>query len=193
MVKKLIVVLVVLWLGGLAWFSTLIPKVPAQNKGHTDAIVVLTGGGKRLGKGFTLLKQGVADELLISGVGEGVRLADLLAAQDVDELDKVIDARAISLDHASISTATNATTASEWIANKGFKSIRLVTANYHMPRSLLEFSSQMPADVTIYPEPVFPNDFKIDSWYMHPGSLKLMTSELAKYIFVLTKTPPKGD
>ena len=39
--------------------------------------------------------------------------------------------------------------------SEGFHSLRLVTASYHMPRSMLEFARAMP-DIAIVPNPVFP-------------------------------------
>ena len=55
-------------------------------------------------------------------------------------------------------SATRVETA-QWMASEGFHSLRLVTASYHMPRSLLEFSRAMP-DIGIMPNPVFPERLK---------------------------------
>jgi len=62
-----------------------------------------------------------------------------------------------------------------------YTSLRLVTANYHMRRSLLEFSALMP-DFTIIPEPVLPGNFQREQWWRHPASRALVLSEYHKYI-----------
>jgi uncharacterized SAM-binding protein YcdF (DUF218 family) len=57
----------------------------------------------------------------------------------------------------------------------------LVTANYHMPRSILEFSRAMP-NVTIIPNAVFPVNFKRENWWMWPGSASLVIGEYTKFL-----------
>ncbi len=60
--------------------------------------------------------------------------------------------------------------------------MRLVTAAYHMPRSLLEFRYAMP-NVLIIPHPVFPSHVKQDRWWAYPGTAMLLMSEYNKLIF----------
>lgn len=185
--KMLCVLLLVGWVSGLLWYVEQIPASPSSDTEPTDAIIVLTGGSKRLGEGFKLLRDKKAKELLITGVGEGVKLAELLAQQNVELIGDALDARVISLDYAAISTATNATSADAWMKTKGFTTARLVTANYHMPRAMLEFSAAMP-DVAITPQPVFPdNEFQRDNWFTHPNSIKLLTLEYIKYMVTSLK------
>src|SRR5262249_53554535 len=66
------------WLGGLVWFAATIPGEVADPDAATDAIVVLTGGSQRLDAGLELLAAGKAKMLFVSGVHQGVALADLL-------------------------------------------------------------------------------------------------------------------
>lgn len=182
LLKTVLLLLVLGWVGGMFWYATMIPGAPTTYDKPTDAIIVLTGGSKRLGHGFQLMRDNKAKELLITGVGEGVKLSELLAQQDSEALQDALDSRVISLDYAAISTATNATAADTWMKSKGFFSARLVTANYHMPRAMLEFSAVMPA-VELHPEPVFPDkEFRLKSWYTHPASIKLLTIEFLKYL-----------
>jgi uncharacterized SAM-binding protein YcdF (DUF218 family) len=67
-----------IWLGGLIYFTTLIPDSVADPASATDGIVVLTGGSERLREGFRLLADGKAKRLLISGVYHEANLTDLL-------------------------------------------------------------------------------------------------------------------
>ncbi|MDP6952784.1 MAG: YdcF family protein, partial [Alphaproteobacteria bacterium] len=68
-----------------------------------------------------------------------------------------------------------------WMAKEGYRSLRLVTAAYHMPRSLLEFHRAMP-DLRLIPHPVFPDSVRLDAWWRHPGTVALLASEYAKYL-----------
>jgi uncharacterized SAM-binding protein YcdF (DUF218 family) len=67
-----------------------------------------------------------------------------------------------------------------------FKSIRLITAAYHMPRSLLEFHRAMPG-VQVLPYPVFPHQVKQESWWRWPGTTNLLVREYNKYLVALLR------
>ncbi|HSR56118.1 MAG TPA: YdcF family protein [Alphaproteobacteria bacterium] len=174
----LIFIAIAAWLAGLIWFAQSIPRTPDTSTTTTDAAVVLTGGTGRLSVGVRLLARGRARKLFVSGVYRGVDVARILrlVRQQGRELECCM-----ALGHAADNTQGNARETAEWIRAEGFKSLRLVTANYHMCRSLLEFRRMMP-DVTIIPHPVFPGGFKADQWWRHPGSLRLVVSEYVKYL-----------
>lgn len=172
------------WAAGFAWFITLIPEHAEDNDSTTDAIVVLTGGKGRLLTGITLLEENKAKKLLISGVGEKSTIADL------QHLSEEMPARQIKplknrimLGHMAYSTQTNAIETAIWMEFEHYNSLRLVTSNYHMPRSMLQFKAEMP-DVSIIPNPVFPAHFKLMEWWKFPGSAKLLISEYHKFIAV---------
>ena len=63
-----------------------------------------------------------------------------------------------------------------------YKSLSLVTANYHMPLSLLIFRAVMP-DITIEPHPIAPESVKLDDWWLYPGTASLLATEYDKYLF----------
>jgi uncharacterized SAM-binding protein YcdF (DUF218 family) len=177
------------WCFGLLVFAAAIPN-PSQIRDAdkpTDAIIVLTGGSDRLAEGFRLLDHGLAKKLLISGVAQGVTLqqlidglgADKAAAPAAEEL-----ACCVTLGYVAASTAGNAQESADWIAQNGFKSVRLVTANYHMIRSLLEFRRTAP-QVEVIPHPVFPAEVKDPMWFVHPKTLALIVNEYHKYLVAL--------
>ena len=166
------------WLGGLFWFVAQVPHEGPPSKAHTDAIVVLTGGSERLETGLRLLSEGYADKLFISGVARGVDVAQLLRVARRRPGDLVC---CIAVGYAADNTAGNARETAEWMRAQGYSSLRLVTASYHMPRSLVEFRRAMP-DITIVPHPVFPPLFKRDDWWLWPGSAALLASEFSKYL-----------
>ena len=67
-----------------------------------------------------------------------------------------------------------------------FTSLRLVTAAYHMRRSILEFRRAMPG-ATIIAHPVFPDAFKRDQWWRWPGTVHLLATEYTKYLAAETR------
>jgi uncharacterized SAM-binding protein YcdF (DUF218 family) len=173
-----------LWLAGLLWFATMLPRGVGTDERRTEAIVVLTGGSARLSQGLDLLADGRAQKLFVSGVYRGVDITGLFRVrqQSPDEF-----ACCVSLGHEADDTRGNAVETAAWMREQGFKSMRLVTANYHMPRSLLEFRHTMP-DIAILPHPVFPEHFKQDEWWLWPRSASLVASEYSKYLIALLRT-----
>lgn len=168
-----------IWAAGLYLFASLIPEPGAASAEKTDAIVVLTGGAGRVSEGLSLLAAGSGRKLFVSGVYRGVDVQALLklAQRAPGDLECCI-----ALGYAADSTRGNAAETVEWVTREGFKSIRLVTASYHMPRSLLEFRHALPSEITVIPHPVFPAGFYAENWWRWRGSARLAISEYNKYI-----------
>jgi uncharacterized SAM-binding protein YcdF (DUF218 family) len=87
------------------------------------------------------------------------------------------------LGYSADNTIGNATETRQWMEREGYRSLRLITASYHMRRSLLEFRRAMP-DVEIVVHPVFPDTFMRDTWWAWPGTLSLIVIEYHKYVAV---------
>ena len=174
----LTIALILFWSAGLLAFLRALPDCVDDNATVTDSIVVLTGGSLRLKTGLTLLQEGRAERLYVSGVHRGVDVQQLLrnARQSPDAAECCI-----SLGHEADDTAGNAAETSAWMAKHGYRSMRLVTAAYHMPRSLIEFRNTMP-DVRIITHPVFPAKVKLDAWWRWPGTAGLIFGEYSKYL-----------
>jgi len=158
---------------------------------NADAIVVLTGGSERVTTGIELLESGRGKKLFISGVHKGLTLDGVLGAQPV-----AADLRAccIVLGHQAGSTIGNALETQLWMTAENYHSLRLVTANYHMPRSLLLFHATMP-NIEIIPHPVTPDSVKLFQWWLHPGTITLLATEYNKFMFAnlrlnLQASPP---
>ncbi len=166
------------WLAGFIWYAADMPAQVDDAATSTDAIVVLTGGTERLDTGLSLLRQHKGRKLFVSGVYRGIDVAELLrlSRQKPDELECCI-----VLGHAADNTVGNAIETAAWMRAEGFHSLRLVTANYHMRRSLMEFRHAMP-QATIIAHPVFPDAVKSHEWWMWPGTAHLIASEYTKYL-----------
>ena len=174
--------LIVIWLVGFLAFAAAIPaKVPEPDR-PVDAIVVLTGGDVRLAEGFALLDRGLAKKLLISGVSSGVAMSDLLPTLNgaAQPSQAVLDC-CVTLGYDARSTEGNARESLRWLTENNFTTVRLVTANYHMNRSLLEFRRAMPG-ITLIPNPVFPRQMQDAYWFARPRTLVLLFNEYHKYL-----------
>ena len=116
--------------------------------------------------------------LFISGVYRGI---------DVQELLKVLKREPQQIENqisigVAIDTKGNAIETKAWMISEKIQSLRLVTADYHMPRSLYEFKSVMPKE-RIIPHPVFPDKVKRERWWVWPGTASLLISEYNKFLF----------
>jgi uncharacterized SAM-binding protein YcdF (DUF218 family) len=169
------------WLGGLLWFAT--PPSGETQQAATDAIVVLTGGSLRLQSGIDLLREGKGRKLFISGVNQQVDLDDLLGVSG-HAPDWALCC--IVLGHEADNTFGNAQETAQWMHGQGFRSLRLVTAWYHMPRSLLEFDRAMP-EIDIVAHPVFPDQVKQERWWAWRGTAALLVNEYVKYLGALAR------
>lgn len=178
-----IVVLAILWSAGLVGFAAALPRDIADPSSHTDAIIVPTGGHGRLVAGLELLRAGFAGRLFISGVYEGVTLSSLVGKNAGAATICCVD-----LGYGARDTSENALESAAWMAERGYRSLRLVTGNYHMPRAILEFRSAMP-DVKLVANPVFPEHVRVDNWWRYRGTAGLIASEYAKYLLALIRTP----
>jgi len=177
------------WAAGFLWFAANVPDAVPDPMRETDAIVVLTGGSGRVNQGLRLLNAERADRLFVSGVYEGVKVDELLAAQAAPRNGA---ACCVSLGYEAQTTRGNARETAAWIADKDIGSLRLVTAAYHMPRSLLEFRRVMPR-VDIVPHPVFPAHVKHEAWWRWPGSAALLAREYNKMLVTLFRGLLPGE
>lgn len=179
MIIAVIVLSIAVWTGGFYKFAQgTIPNHVEDTQTRTDAIVVLTGGSGRLDVGLELLINNYAKQMFISGVYQGIDVNQLL--QMFRDNPGSLASR-VQVGNA-IDTHENAWETARWVTQEGISSIRLVTAAYHMPRSLLEFRYRMPT-VDLIPHPVFPEHVK-DNWWVWPGTAWLVIKEYNKYLVV---------
>lgn len=181
-----------LWTWGLFQFAAAIPAAMEDDTTPTDAIVVLTGGSQRLGEGLELLSRGLGKKLFVSGVYQGVDVRALLQMVKRNQFGL---ANRIDVGTAT-NTAGNAAETTAWMQREDYRSLRLVTGAYHMPRSLLEFRHAMPG-VKLVPHPVFPSHVKQDRWWAWPGTASLVIGEYSKFLLAWARLAAdrvlKGD
>ncbi len=163
--------LIAAWLLGFGYFTLTLPEaVPEGATPKSDGIIVLTGGAGRLEAGLALLEAKVADRMLISGVNPVVEPRELSALTGTEE---ALFTCCVDLDRAAPNTAGNATESNLWAEAHGYSTLVLVTADYHMPRSLILFRRAMP-QATIFAHPVK------GEW-----PVLYLANEFNKYVFTL--------
>ena len=131
-----------------------------------------------------MLAEKRARKLFVSGVYRGVDVNELLriARQSPADLECCI-----VLGYTADNTVGNAAETAAWMQAEGYASLRLVTANYHMRRSLVEFRHVLP-QATIIPHHVFVENFRQDDWWRWPGTASLILSEYHKYLAAIVWT-----
>ncbi len=156
---------------GFGWFMLAVQR-PGAPPAHADGIVALTGGADRIETALRLLESGHADLLLVSGVAQKAALPAF--AHRVD-LDPAVLAPRVTLGRSATSTFGNAEETARWVELHAVHSLIVVTANYHMPRALLELGRALPG-VTLYPVPVRPVAIT------EPGMPRLLAMEYVRLV-----------
>jgi len=180
----IILFLALVFLGGLAWFAHDIDTPTEDPSSTTDAIVVLTGGSQRIDVGFSLLVGGKAKKLFVSGVHEGVDMSEVLKTSP--QTPHWVEC-CVVLGHSADNTVGNALETADWLRAEHFHSIRLVTASYHMRRSLLEFGRVLPADIVVIPHPVFPEAVRPGRFWFSRAGAGVIVIEYVKYLGALVR------
>jgi len=142
--------LLVIWLLGFAWFAAALPQ-PAPANEKTEVIVVPTGGSGRIGRGLEMLRAGSASRLLVSGVDRDVKPNEFAAEYKVagEEMECCV-----VLGFAALDTRGNARETANWIEDGHYRSLRLVTSDWHMRRSAGELEQVLPAGVRVIEDAV---------------------------------------
>lgn len=143
-----------------------------------DAIVVLTGGEKRVETGLYLLEKKRGARLLISGVNP---ITNRQALIRVHHADRNLFYCCVDLGHEALNTIGNAQETANWIDYHHYKNVYIVTNDYHMPRSLREMQRLMP---TIYfiPYPIQTINKNNTAWISNYMQFRILVSEYLKFI-----------
>ena len=148
---------------------------PARN---ADGIVVLTGGSSRVSDAMELLAAGYGKRLLISGVHPTNAVSDI--SRSLPDNQSLLGC-CVDLDRSAVNTRSNAAETRRWAHERGFKSLIVVTSNYHMPRAIVELSHAMP-DIALIPFAVVGDKWRDEPWWTSGTTLRLLLSEYVKYV-----------
>ena len=192
----ILLILIVWGVGLLAFASRVAHSTPAHEPDTAEGIVVLTGGSsQRIEAGMHLLRQGKAERMLISGVNRGATRADIqrvARAVAAPVYDCCVD-----LGFEAEDTVGNARETAEWVKARGYDDLIVVTADYHMPRALLELRSALP-HTNLTPYPVATAELNAHRWWANQHDARRMVVEYTKYLIILgresiARLSPKHD
>ena len=151
MIARLLAFLAVLYGLGFALYAVTLGTPADAETPKVDAVIALTGGGGRIERGVELLANGKAKRLLIAGADPSVRKADLVHRLDAP---RQLFECCIDLGSESVDTRSNAEEAKRWLGRRHYKSVRLVTSDWHMRRARYEFNRELDDAIEIVPDAV---------------------------------------
>ncbi len=165
-------------LAGFVVFTVAVWRSSPQAIAKADGIVVLTGGEHRIQEGLKLFAGGGVKRILISGVNRSTKRDELKRLSDINS---VLFDCCVDIGYEALDTIGNADEAKIWAETWNFKHLIIVTSQYHMPRSLLEFGRTMPS-VDLTPYPVLSQKARSPGWWLSFGAARLMLSEYVKVL-----------
>jgi uncharacterized SAM-binding protein YcdF (DUF218 family) len=173
-IRRLIALLILAWGLGFAVFALTLPRPASEDV--TDAIVVLTGGAGRLDRGLDLLARHRAQRLFVSGTDRTVRKKEL-AVRTGRPL--ALFNCCVDLGKESVDTRSNATETAKWLEAHNYRSARLITTDWHMPRAHSDLNRALKGTgIAILP----------DAIRSQPGLMTLFT-EYNKYVLRQVAAP----
>lgn len=163
---------------GFAGFLSQLRGAEMKPEYKADGIVVLTGGSSRVSDAMELLAGGYGNRLLISGVHPTSAASDI--SRSLSDNQSLLSC-CVDLDRSAVNTRSNAAETRRWARERGFKSLIVVTSNYHMPRAIVELTHAMP-DIRLIPFAVVGEKWRDEPWWTSGATMRLLLSEYVKYV-----------
>jgi uncharacterized SAM-binding protein YcdF (DUF218 family) len=174
---------------GFFVFVYSIDRIERNPAARTDAIVALTGGAQRIGDAIDLLGRGYGSRLLITGVNERTS-RDEIARLNPGQ--RRLFTCCVDLDYRARNTIGNAIETRRWMLDNGFRSLIVVTSNYHMARTLTELDHVLP-EARKVPFAVVTGSVDLDGWWRNPSTARLLAYEYVKLLAVYVRTRFETD
>lgn len=144
MIRQSFAAVLLAWALGFLWFAMALPQ-PAGDL-RTDAVIVPTGSAGRIPHGLEVLDQGLAREMLVTGVDREVKPEEFATEFDVSSRRMKC---CVTLGFTAEDTSGNAEETAAWVREHKIKTLRLVTADWHMRRTATELARTLPGDVSV--------------------------------------------
>jgi uncharacterized SAM-binding protein YcdF (DUF218 family) len=137
-----------------------------------------------------LLTQRLGQRALVSGVNRGVTRDQLRNATGA--VRRIYDC-CVDLGFTAADTVGNARETADWARAMRYRSLIVVTSDYHMPRAMLELRAVLrPPAFTLQTWAVPTATLKVRHWWRSPGALRLMVVEYDKYLAILAREAVLG-
>ena len=140
-----------------------------------EGIAVLTGGKGRIAKGIKLFKSSPGSYLIISGVDKNIKNIDIVPKE-------LLKNNRVFIDRKSETTIDNAEAIIKWAKQYRIGNIRIITSDYHMPRSMLILLRQSKS-LNFYADPVISDIHSRDTWVNNSKLLIFLIEEYLKFLF----------
>jgi uncharacterized SAM-binding protein YcdF (DUF218 family) len=172
---------------GFLWFASRVPSSEITLTGRTDGIVVLTGDSSRISEAIELLADRRGQRLLISGANRGTTAAEISRLNP--DFTRWIQC-CVDFDR-SLNTLGNAIETRRWTERRRFRSLTVVTSDYHMPRAMAEITHQLP-NTRLVAFPVMSERLRTEHWWASGPAMRLLLTEYVKYIVAQARMRLKG-
>jgi uncharacterized SAM-binding protein YcdF (DUF218 family) len=136
MISRAAALLLLIYALGFILFAFTLGKSADPASSATDAAVVLTGGPGRIEHAIDVLRAHKAKRLLVAGADPSVTKADI--ARRIKGSATLLQS-CVDLGSESVDTRSNAEEAARWLSKRHFRSVRLITSDWHMRRARYEF------------------------------------------------------
>ena len=185
-VAAVLATLVVFWTVGLLAFATRVDRsTPAKDPPVADGVVALTGASDaRIESAMMLLENGKARRMLVSGVNPQASRADM---RGVAKADRRIYDCCVDLGYQATDTVGNARETAHWARAYDYRTVILVTSDFHMPRALLELSAALP-EAEIIPFPIRTTELDAKHWWRSHEGMRRMVIEYCKYLVIKVRS-----
>lgn len=177
-------VLALIWTTGLLAFAGRVEQsTPAAEPQRAEGAVALTGAGsnERIAAAVRLLETGKVRRVLVSGVNRRASREDI---RTVSRAVRRLYDCCVDLGFEAATTLGNARETAEWARAMRYDDLIVVTADYHMPRAMLELRSAMPG-VKLQAYPVVTSVVDAGRWWRTGRSARLFAVEYSKYLAIL--------
>ena len=143
--------LLILYALGFALFGVTLGKPAPGDADKTDGIVVITGGAWRIEHAVEILAAGKGKRLLVAGADPAVTKADIV--HRLGGRRQLVQC-CVDLGSESVDTRSNAEETRRWLERRRYKSVRLITSDWHMRRARYEFRRVLAEDFKVVPDAV---------------------------------------
>ena len=181
----LILIVLMIWVVGLMAFSARIARsTPPPAPAPADGIVALTGpSAARIAARRTLLEDGRGQRMLVSGVNREASREDIRGVAKAPG--RIYDC-CVDLGFQAANTVGNGRETAAWARSHGYRNLIVVTADYHMPRAILELHGSLP-EARLTPYPVATDEVDARHWWRTMSGAKRMILEYSKYMVILAR------
>ncbi|WP_293905497.1 YdcF family protein [Phenylobacterium sp.] len=191
-VAAFLVVALIWFCGLLAFAGRVQQQTPARAPTPAQGIVVLTGANSndRIAAAVSLLEDGYGRRVLVSGVNP------MASREDIRHISRAVRRLydcCVDLGFTAADTVGNARETAAWSQAMRYNRLIVVTADYHMPRAMLELNAVLrdtgiTAETFAVPTPAL----KSRGWWRDPAAARLMVVEYCKYLAILGREAVLG-